>query len=212
MRGSDPAYALTRNEAAFYPPTLKIIHHFVAFLKWRFSLLPVGTYHWVEEGPDGRDSEIFIGASTPINTQVVGQRPAITVLRSQAAFQGMGMGDRMHTNWATGGRTYLDMIPTTVVINVLSRIDIVAERLAFFVQEQFFTLREELIRTEPCLLYCGARTSISPPSPAGTLTDSVKPDWTCVSLALPVFLQHVTSKMPVNKPILSDLKLTSQSR
>lgn len=205
---TNPLFALTQNEPAFLPPTVRVVRHLISFLKWRFSLLPVGSYHYdpdSDTSPDQKGSEIFIGGDTPMKTAMAGARPAITVLRSQLAFQGIGIGDRLSADLRTGGRSYMDLMPTTIVVNVLSRVDVVAERLAFFVQEQIFTMREELVKSEPCILYMGARTGMSPPSPAGTLVDTPQSDWVCVALGLPTFLQHSTSKTPLNKTIVGEV-------
>lgn len=204
---TDPIHVLTGSDPAFYPPTVRATRHILSFVKWRFSLAPVGTYHWepADDTPDQKGSEIFIGSDTPITTQYVGKRPAITVMRSQAAFQGIGQGDVLSADLRTGGRTYMDLIPTTIVIHVLSRIPVVAERLAWFVQNEIFTLRAEIVKTEPCILYLGARTGMSPPSPAGTLVDTPEPGWTCVTLALPTFLQHASEKSPLNKKIVKGM-------
>lgn len=215
MTTTSTLYGLTRNDPAFFPPTVRVVRHLVSFLKWRFSLLPSGAYHWdaaSDTEPDQKGSEIWIGSDTPLKSAAIGSRPAITVLRSQLAFQGIGIGDRASADLRTGGRGYMDLMPTTLVINVLSRIDIVAERLAFFVQEQIFTMREELVKTEPCLLYMGSRTNMAPPSPAGTLIDTPQSDWVCVAMALPTFLQHATHKTPLNKTIVGSLNPTIRGR
>lgn len=201
---SSPDYAIGQNDVAQYPPTLKAQRHVIDFLQWRFSLLPVGAFHWQPEDRDspegGTRSEIYISADTPLPAQAVGERPAITLSRSQLQFQGVGLGDVAFHDQRTGAKAYMDMMPTTLVINVLSRISFVAERLAFFVQDQIFTLREEIVRTEPCILNLGSRTTMSPPSPAGALIDSTEPDWINVSLFMPLYLQHTTSFHPINVP------------
>lgn len=203
---TDPIHALTSNDPAFLPPMNRAVRHLIDFVKWRFSLLPAGAYRWDPESAETADqkgSEIFIGSDTPVNAAAVGKRPAITVMHSQATFQGIGIGDRLSADMRTGGRAYMDLIPTTIVIHALARKPIVASRLAWFIQEQVFTLREEIVKTEPCIVYLGSRTGISPPSPAGTLIDGPSQDWSCVTYAYPVFLQHTTEKSPLNKKILN---------
>jgi hypothetical protein len=205
---SSPEYGIQQNRPEFYPPTVRVVHHLVSFLQWRFSLAPVGAYHWAPEdadSPEGIRSEIYIAGDTPLPARAVGERPAITILRSQLAFQGVGMGDLVDHNLRTGGKAYMDLLPTTICINVLSRLGFVAERLAWFVQDQIFTLRDEIVRTEKCILSLGARTTMSPPSPAGALIDSVESDWIAVSLFLPTYLQHRTSHVPINVPTLKKL-------
>jgi hypothetical protein len=203
-----PDHMLTQNDPAFYPPAVKAVRHIISFLKWRFSLLPLNSYRWdpaTDITPDQKGSEIFIGADTPLQTAQVGKRPAITVLRSQMAYQGVGIGDKSYVDLRTGARSYLDLVPTTIGINVLSRVDVVAERLAGFVQSQIFALREEIVKTEPCILNIGARAGISPPTPAGTLVDTPNSDWRCVAMAYPTFLQDSITKTPLNKTIVGEV-------
>lgn len=209
---STPEYGLQQNEVAQFPPTIRLVHHLIDFLQWRFSLLPVGAYHWEPEDgvlPEGARSEIYIAGDTPLPMRAVGDRPAITVLRSQAAFQGIGLGDVAFHNLQTGGKSYMDIIPTTLCINVSSRLAFVAERLAWFVQDQIFSLREEIIRTEKCILALGARTMLAPPAPIGALADQADSDWMTVAMYLPVHLQHRTSTIPINVPLLK--KVTVQT-
>ena len=202
-------YPLQQNLVAHYPPTVRVVRHMISFLQWRFSLLPVGAYHWAPEdevsGEGMNASEIYISGDTPLPTRAVGERPAITVLRSQLGFQGVGIGDMAHHDLRSGGKQYLDLLPTTLVINVLSRLGFVAERLAWFVQEQVFTLREEIVRHDGCILSLGARTTMAPPGPAGGMTDQIESDWMVVAMYMPVYLQHRTGFVPINVPIVESV-------
>jgi hypothetical protein len=203
-------YAIQQNLVSQYPPTLRALRTVIAFIQSRFALLPVGAYHWQPEDPDsmeGSRSEIYIAGDTPLPTQAVGDRPAITVLRSQLQFQGAGIGDVAYHDWRTGAKAYMDLLPTTFSINVLSRLAFVAERLAFFVQDQLFTLREEIVRADKCIFALGQRNSMSAPSPAGALIDSTESDWIAVSIFMPVYLQHTTSFLPINVPTIEKINV-----
>jgi hypothetical protein len=197
---------------AALPPTFEVVRHVVDFLQWRFSKLPVGGYQWRPE--DGQSetgvgqSEIVITADTPINPVVVGQRPAITVLRGQGAFSGLGINDRAFIDLKTGTEVKMDIFPTTLMVNVLSQLPVEAERLAWFAVEEIWSFREEIIKSLPSLLYLGQRPSISPPSPAGTLVQSTEHEWVVVVCAFPTYLQHVTTKQPLNRPILGGFDAT----
>ncbi len=195
-----------------YPPPFQACRHILSFLKWRFASLPAGAYQWkpeTEDSPDQAGSEVFIGADTPIKVQEVGQRPAITVLRSMAAFQGTGLGDLAYVDLKTGAEVKMDIIPTNILVNVLSRSPVEAEKLAWFVAEQIWTYRKAIIKNEPnkIFLYLGQRPSLSPPTPAGSLVaDSTDFDWCCVVVAFPAYLQHSTTVMPLNATILNKLR------
>lgn len=185
-----------------YPPTYEIIRHLTSFLQWRFSCLPPGAYQWRPEGSDEAGqgkSEIFIGGDTPINPVTVGQRPAITLVRAQASFQGIGLNDRAYVDLRTGAHVQMDIIPTTIHINVLSSLPVEADRIAWFITEQIRGYREAIIKEMKALLYIGQRPSLSAPSPAGSLVQSTEHEWTVVVCSFPTYLQHATSMLPLNQ-------------
>lgn len=196
-----------------YSPLFQVQRHLLSFLKWRFSLLPQGSYRWApesESSPEQKESEIFLSADTPIRPSVVGKRPAITVTRSQAAFSGIGLGDLAFVDLATGAKARMDMIPTHLMVNVLSRLPVEAENLAWFVATQIFSFREEIVKEEPSLLYLGARPMLSPPSPAGSLVgDSTDFEWCVVVVSMPAFLHHAMHVLPLNKPIIREIDVTA---
>ncbi len=212
---SSPEYALGQNDPAAYPPTLRAVRYLVSFLQWRFSLLPIGSYHWAPEDadqPDRSGSEIYISADTPLPARAFGERPAITVLRSQLVFQGIGIGDTMDHQLTSGAKSYMDLMPTTLCISVVSRLSYVAERLAWFCWEQVFTLREEIIRTEQSILSIGRAVTMTPPAPAGPLVESADTDWIAVALYLPTYLQHTMSFIPINRPVLSGFSVDVKTK
>lgn len=195
-----------------YSPFFQVVRHVVSFLKWRFSKLPQGSYRYdiESEGPEQKNSEIFIGADTPIRPETLGKRPAITVLRSQVAAAGLGLGDRAFIDLATGSKVRMDMYPTNIMINVLSTEQVEAEGLAWFVMEQISAFRDEICAaSNGLILYMGGRPMVSPPSPAGSLIDSTEVEWTAVVLSYPCYLQHATTMMPLNKKIVGGIDVNA---
>jgi len=193
---------------AALPPTFEVVRHVVDFLQWRFSKLPAGGYQWrPEDGqsePGRGQSEIVITADTPIDPVVVGQRPAITVLRGPGAFNGVGINDRAYVDMRTGAEVKMDLFPTHIMVNVLSILPMEAERLAWFATEQIWTFREEITQTLPhIILSLGQRPSIAAPSPAGSLVNSTDHEWSVVVCGFPAYLHHSTTKLPLNRPIIS---------
>lgn len=188
-----------------YPPQYELIRIITSFLKAMFARLPVGSYRYSD---NEADTEIWISADTPINPTKVGQRPAITVLRAHMAYQGIGIGDRAHVDWRTGQRVEVDIVPTTILVNVLSQLPVEAERLAYFAVKQIRGYREEIIRAMPRLINIGPRPGISAPSPAGTLVDSTEHEWSVVVVSFPVFLNDVLTITPLNKKILQSMQTT----
>lgn len=189
------------------PPQYSAIRTITSFLKWRFSCLPKGAFRWLPETettPDQVGSEIFFAATTPIQPSIVGQRPAITVGRSGAAGQGLGLGDLAFRQLATGAAVRMDLMATNIVVNVLSSLPVVAERLAYHCQLEIFTFREEIVKNDPCFHSIGARASLSPPTDAGSLVvGSSDIEWTLVQLVLPAWVSYSSTKLPLNKKVVS---------
>lgn len=192
-------------------PFFEAVRLLTSFLQWRFSELPVGSYRFdpASGGPEQKNTEIFIGADTPINTETIGRRPAITVLRSPVQASGLSLNDMAFVNLATGGKTRMDLYPTNLMINVLSTEPVEAENLAFFCMEQVSAFREDICKeSKGLIMLIGPRPMISAPSPAGSLVDSTSVEWCVVTVSFPAYLQHATTNLPLNRPILSGFRIT----
>lgn len=177
----------------------------IDFIQWRFYELPNGAYHF---DPDSEEaSEICISGDTAIDPIKVGQRPAITVTRSHAVFQGTGLGDQEYVDMRTGAKSQLDLIPLTVMVNCLSRIDIEAESLAGHVTREIRAYRDAIVKSMVGLVDIGSKIGMSPPSPAGALVSgSTDTEWTAVVLSLPTYVSHAIHTLPLNKPIFQGFR------
>lgn len=186
-------------------PFLQLVRVTTEFLQGLFAQLPTGAYRWSAPSDDGA-SEIYIGMETPTAPDVTGSRPAVTVTRGAGAFQGTAIGDLAYYDMRTGAQVRMDVLPVTLSINVLSRIPVEAEELAWFIQRHIWALRDKLIVENPGILYIGSRPSISPPSPAGSL---ISPDsehnWVVVSVSFPAYLQYSATTIPLNAKILGGI-------
>jgi len=201
-------------------PLTHLVRHLVRFTKGLFAQCPAGSYRWcpeTERSPDQKGSEIFITSETPLKmNEYVGKRPAIAILRGPAAFQGIGIGDRAFTDMSNGAQSKMDIIPTTLTFNVLSRVALEAENLAWFVGSHVWMLREFIAKGQRGLLYMGNRPSFSPVSPAGSL---VSPDtehnWVVCTISFPVFLQHAMHSMPLHcgpgTGVVQEIELTMKA-
>ena len=195
-------------------PLVRFQRVVVSFVRGLFAEAPVGAYHW-EPGTSGNPlqegSEIWIGTETPIDPEIVGMRPAVTIGRGPAAFHGVGLGDQAYVDQATGAHVKMDMLPTTLNINVLSRVPFEAEELAWFVAKHIWNLRNELMRGNTFILYLGQRPALSPPSPAGSLVGGpdTEHNWVCVSINMPVYLQHMEVAMPLNQKVLREVTIVA---
>lgn len=195
-------------------PLVKLQRVFTDFIKGLFAQLPRGSYHWEESSGTAQDqegSDIWIGTETPIDPEITGIRPSIVVGRGAAAFHGIGLGDMAYIDQRTGGSVKMDMIPTTLTINVLSRVKFEAEELAWFVAVHIWTLRSDILKGNDFMLYTGQRPSLSAPSPAGSLVSGPQSDsdWVAVTISIPVYLQHMTVAIPLNKKVLGEVRMVA---
>ncbi len=195
-------------------PLVRFQRVVASFVRGLFAQLPVGAYHWdpeTSENPLQEGSEIWIGTETPIDPEIVGMRPAVTIGRGPAAFHGVGLGDQAYVDRATGAHVKMDMLPTTLNLNVLSRVPIEAEELAWFIARHIWNLRNELLRGNTFILYTGQRPALSPPSPAGSLVGGPETEhnWVAVAVNMPVYLQHMEVAMPLNQPVLREVAVVA---
>lgn len=194
-------------------PFVQVQRVLVGFIQGLHAQCPVGGYRWMPSRGDQDDvgSEVWIGKDNPINTRVVGDRPAITVLRGPGSFQGVGIGDRAFVDNRTGGEVKMDILPVTLTVNVLSRVPLEADELAWFEAKHIWALREEIMRGQEGIMYLGNRLSVSPPTPAGSLVGpDTEHNWVVCSVMIPAYLQTSMTKIPLNKRVISgfDARMT----
>lgn len=193
---------------------VRVQEGFITFIRGLFAELPRGAYHWEPSSGTSQDqegSEIFIGSETPIDPEIVGSRPSVVVARGSAAFHGIGLGDQAFYDQQTGAFVKMDMIPTTININVVSRVKFEAEELAWFIANQIWTLRHVILRANPYILYTGQRPMLSAPSGAGALVQGPQSDedYIVVTISMPAFLQHTSVAMPLNRPVVGEIRMVA---
>lgn len=189
------------------PPWAALVSHITDFLRWQFSMHPPGAYRFsATDGAVDERSELWIGSEFPIKPDTPGQRPAISVFRSAAQFNGLSIGDLGFVDIAGDKRMLTDLVPLNLMVGVLCRHQLEAEILAGAVVELIFGYRREIIANMGNLLYIGNRPSISPPSPPGQLVEgSAFPDWTAVMIGFPAFVNFKLTIEPLNKRFLSSI-------
>lgn len=208
-------YALSRNDPALLPPRTRAVRVLIEFLRWRFSMAPVGALHWdpaTASSPEQSGSEIYISGDTPLPAGYINGRPAITVLPAQMQYQGTGIGDLAFHDLRNDAKARMDLMPTTLIINCLARLPVAAERLAGIVHDEVWALRELLMKVEKGILHTGSRATISAPGPAGAMLDPPDPKASMVSIYFPTYLQHHVANLPLNKPILGGVNTTTKVR
>lgn len=103
---------------------------YVQFLQGLFNYNPVGCYHWE---PDREVTEILITAEAPLNLDVAGKRPAITVVMGPHQYQGLGIDNMMQFDLRSERRVRSDLMSGHLVAYCLSETDIIAQHLAHLV-------------------------------------------------------------------------------
>lgn len=195
-------------------PLVRLQRVVICFIRELFAQCPPGAFHWEPSSVNSQDqegSEIWIGSETPIDPEIVAQRPAVVVGRGPAAFHGVGIGDQAYTDLRTGAHVKMDMLPTTLNVNVLARVPFLAEELAWFIARHIWNLRNELLRGNDFILYTGQRPSLSPPSAAGSLVQGPhsESDWIVVTVSMPVYLQHMEVAMPLNRKVVGEIAMVA---
>jgi len=176
---------------------------YVGFCQGLFAAAPLGTYHW---SPALEDTEIIITDESPINVEVVGQRPAISFTRGPVQSFSLGQDDMLTYDFATGKKKKSILVPGTMSINCCSRVDLESERLAWIVAEQLWMHREILMRAG--FFEIGRQFVVGAPSPAGSIVSNDSADeWYATTVSSPFQFYRTSQFTPLGKKILEGIDL-----
>lgn len=202
---TDPALP---GELSFRDSPLEAVRTlFVRFAQGLFLAAPVGAYHW----SPGEDSEIIITDESPIKSDVVGLRPAITFTRGPVQFYSLGLDDMLNYNPRTGQKQKSVLVPGTMTVNCCSRVDLEAERLAFIFAEQLWANREILLKLG--FFEIGRQPVIGAPSPAGSIIQGDNADeWVVVAVTCPFQFYRTTSVTPLGRQIVGEISLSLRAQ
>lgn len=180
---------------------------YVSFLQGLFNSAPPGSYHWE---PD-ETTEIHITDENPIKTNSIGARPAVTVSRGPVQPYGLGFDDMEKYDMATGAKTKSTLIPGTMTIHCVSRVDLECERIAWVIWEQIWANREILLQAG--LFEVGRGANIGAPSPAGSIVQcDAGEEWYLVSINSPFQFNRSTKVTPLGKRIVQGINLSLRAR
>jgi len=154
----------------------------LSFLQGLFACADRGNYKWMA---NIEDTEIVITDETPVNASVVGQRPAITIVRGPMAFAGLTLDTRQSSSMLSSMEKYTDMVSCTCSLNCLAKNDLESERLAWYVANHIWLLRKMLIKDTP--VHYIHVPQIGSPSPAGAIVQG--DNWVNTAVGLPVYMQ-----------------------
>jgi hypothetical protein len=209
-----PAKAPTTSQSGGYPVDFKyspleyVRILYCSFVQGLFLSSPPGAYHW-----DPRDdmSEIYIADESPVKVVSMGIRPAVSFTRGPVQFFSLGMDDMLDYDARTGAKIKSVLVPGTMTINCLSRVDIEAEKLAFIIAEQLWANRELMMKKG--FFEIGRQPRISSPSPAGSLVQGDNSDEIfAVSVQCPYQFYRTTQITPIGAPIARGIDIALHAR
>jgi hypothetical protein len=126
-------------------PILHLTRLCLSFAQQLFAQAPAGEecFHWA---PDEERTEVLITDKAPIESEMIGHRPAIVFIRSPMAFGGVAMDQMQSMSMATGERTHTDLISGNATYNCVARHKNTAEYLAWILGRHCWILRRIMLR------------------------------------------------------------------
>lgn len=205
MSGSTPetAHAPAFPDSSFkYTPLRHVRVLFIRFCQGLFFSAPRGAYHWE---PDEAQSEIHICAENRIDPENLSARPGLSFTRGPVAFYSLGIDDLDQYNLATEQKEKSVLVPGTMTVNCISRVDQECEDLAWVVAEHFWLLRHLLMRAG--FFEIGRQPQIGSPSPAGSVVAGDMGDEFYVTpVSIPWQFSRTSRFTPLGKRIVQGIE------
>lgn len=190
-----------------YTPLRHLRVVFVKFVQGLFGAAPVGSYRWV---PDLDNTEIVVTDESPIQTTRLQARPGITFTRSSVQLYSAWVDDMMDFDFRTEKKTKSVLVPGTMSINCISRVDLESEQLAWVIAEHFWLLRELLMKAG--FFDAARQITISAPSPAGSIVAGDQADeYFSTVVAVPFQIYRTSAFTPLGRQIVQNIELSLQT-
>lgn len=187
-----------------YTPLRHLRVLFVNFTQGLFSAAPDGAYRW---SPDFNRTQITITAEGTIKTERLQGRPGISFTRGTLQFYSRWMDDMLSYDFRTEQKTKSVLVPGTMAVNCISRVDLESEEIAWVVSEHFWLLRELLMKQG--FFDIGREITISAPSPAGSLVIGDSADeYFATTLTIPFQFYRTSIFTPLGKQIVRSIELS----
>lgn len=191
-------------------PYLYILELYVRYLQGLFNFLPAGNFHWE---PDYEITEIIIRGEAPLNPEVVGKKPAITVVLGATSFAGIGINNTLEYDFATGREVRTDLMSGNLVVYCLAQSDIIAQRLAYIVAHHT-RVQQRLLEGEGGF-HMIARPNgcqVNSPSPPGSLVAGDPEGLVMVQVNVPFQFQWTWSTEPRQARTQRSIGLITEER
>lgn len=184
-------------------PLLRIRKLVLAFLQGLFGNAETGYFRWQ---PSLEDTEIIITDETPIQLEVVGIRPAISIVRGTVAWNRTSLDTMQTIDSRTGQKKHTDLVSGTIIVNCCSKVSLESERIAWIVASHCWLLRSLVMKHTPVHEF-GQGLQISAPSPAGAIVSGDSDEtWINTTIPIPYFMQVYGKVTPLNQQVLSEIE------
>jgi len=175
-------------------PLLMLRKTALAFLQGLFEIGDVGCFKWSE---DQEATEIYITDEAVIRSEVVGKRPAISVVRGTVAWGKTSLDERQTSDSITGEKTKTDLLSGTLSFNCCSKVDLESEYLAWIVSNSIWLLRDIFLKDTP-LHEFGRGNQIGSPSPAGAIVaGDTEGEWINTPVSVSFYFQNSGKVTPL---------------
>lgn len=184
-------------------PLLQVRKTVLAFLQGLFEQADAGCFQWHE---NLETTEIVITDESPIRLDVVGRRPAISIVRAPGAFGQTSLDEMRSRSFATGHRRHTDLFSSTMSVNCCSREPLESEYLAWIVTQHIWLLRRLMIKGTD-IHDIGRGCQIGSPSPAGSIVaGDTEGEWICTSVSVPFFIQVAGEVTPQKQTLVKAIE------
>jgi len=185
-------------------PVLQLRKTVLGFLQGLFEEAEVSCFRWHESL---EDTEIVITDEFPLKLDVVGKRPAITLVRGAMSWNKTSIGEMLSLNMANDQKKRSDLVSGTISINCCARDDLESEYIALIVARHLWILGPLLQKGTP-IHEIGRGVQLGSPSPAGAIVvGDTEGEWINTPVTTPYFIQETNSVQPLGQQLLRRLSL-----
>lgn len=185
-----------------YTPVRHVRVMFIRFCQGLFYAAPIGSYHWDE---DENITEIVISNENKLDPEVISRRPGLHFTRGPLQFYSLGIDDMMSYEFDIDKKTRAVLVPGTMTINCVSRVQQESEDIAWVVMEHLWLLRHLLMRTG--FFEIGRQPQMGSPSPAGSIVANDQGDeFVATPVSIPFQFPRTSSYTPLGKRIVQSVQ------
>ena len=197
-------------------PLTQYTRLFVRFLQLVFASFEKGSYQW---SPGLLNTDIVIMAESTVAFEVVEKRPAIIVARGPVAMTNIAIdqfagpvlrdGRLVRNEDADGGRRHTDLLSSTMTYNCLSREGLEAQKIAWTAAYATRALKRSLMQAG--IHRVGEDLQVGAETAPGSIVQPDTREIIMVSVSVPFYFQQTWTVAPIDKMLLTKVKLALRS-